>query len=88
MDYPTTTVQIAIVLRNTLRRLEQTGTFRSNDPALIHLKRQLILSIAELEMRKDFRLSSEREEPIILLRVRKAAAAKRESELELCAKER
>ena len=71
---------ISDVLRETLRRLEQNGTFDSNDPALIHLKRQLVLAIAELETKKDFDSSAER--PVIVLRVRKSRPVSRKSNLE------
>ena len=83
-----TTGQIVTILRNTLQQLERNGTFRSEDPALIHLKRQLVLAIAELEMRKDVRSSAERERPVVVLRARKSTnqtcQQTRNSELELC----
>jgi hypothetical protein len=52
MDHPFTTGHIVSILRNTLRRLEQSGAFSREEPALIHLKRRLLLAIAELEVQK------------------------------------
>jgi hypothetical protein len=38
------------ILRNTLRRLEESPDFRREDPAVIELKKHIVRSIAELEV--------------------------------------
>jgi hypothetical protein len=38
------------ILRNTLRRLEESPDFRQDDPAVIELKKHIVRSIAELEV--------------------------------------
>jgi hypothetical protein len=55
---------------------------------MIHLKRQLILSIAELEMQKNLQFSREHEKPIVVLRMRKPIPPQHASVLELCSSER
>jgi hypothetical protein len=47
---PNTVVE---VLRSALMRIERTDEFDPNDPALSEVKRSILLSIAELEMRRD-----------------------------------
>jgi hypothetical protein len=43
-------LSIVDILRNTLRRLEQSHDFRQDDSAVIELKRHIVQSIAELEV--------------------------------------
>lgn len=74
---------IVSVLRNTILRLEHSG-FDQNDPAFIHLKRQLLLGIAELETRKTRKLGTGLEKPIFVLRIRKPSQPDPKPELELC----
>jgi hypothetical protein len=81
-----TTRHIAHVLRNTLRRLEQDGAFRHSDPAFIHLKRRLVLAIAELEMQRS--LYPDHDKPVVVLRVRRRPQPDSESEAGLCLTER
>ena len=88
MQHPITTAHIVSVLRKTLRRLEQTDSFRHDDPALIHLKRQLVLAIAELEIQKDLKIAVEPTEPVHLVRVRKPSEPDGSPVLELCSKEK
>jgi hypothetical protein len=38
------------ILRNTLRRLEESPDFRQDDPAVAELKKHIVRSIAELEV--------------------------------------
>lgn len=80
------TGHIVSVLRKTLRRLEEDGSFRRDDPAFIHLKRQLVLAIAELEAQKSS-LSERLEKPVIVLRIRKPGQSRRAPKLELCSQE-
>jgi len=68
--------------------LEQNDSFRHDDPAFIHLKRQLVLAIAELEIQKDLKISVEPTEPVHLVRVRKSAEPDSSPVLELCPKEK
>jgi hypothetical protein len=84
MQNPFNTADIVSVLRNTLRRLEQSGAFKQDDAALIHLKRQIVLAIAELEMQKDLKCALEPTKPVVLIRVRKPAAPDCSPVLELC----
>jgi hypothetical protein len=90
MEHLSATGYIINVLRNTLRRLEEGGAFTREDPALIHLKRRLILAIAELEVQKNQSAASDRANcvgPALFLRVRESNPASRASELELCYRE-
>jgi len=63
------------ILQNTLSRLQQGSDFRPDDPAVIQIKRQLVRSIAELEMMRESPARPEPEmpalpEPIVVLRMR------------------
>ena len=82
-----TAVQIVSILRKTLQRMEQAGTFKDNDPALIHLKRKLILAIAELEVQKDRASSTTLERPVFVLRIQKPDQPSRSRQLEYCSAE-
>ena len=75
---------IVSILRNTLERLEQWEAFDKNDPAFIHLKRRLILAIAELEIEKGSELTDGINEPVVVLRVRTSSQPKRKSRPEFC----
>lgn len=44
---------IADVLHATLRQLEQMPEFRRNDPTMVELRKFLLRTILELELRKD-----------------------------------
>ncbi len=88
MQHPFTTAHIVSVLRKTLRRLEQNDSFRHDDPALIQLKRQLVLAIAELAMQRDLKLAVEPADPVHLIRVRKPSEPDGSPVLELCSKEK
>jgi hypothetical protein len=82
-----TTGHAVTILRNTLRRLEQSGAFDQDDPAFIHLKRRMILAIAELEMSKNLKSSVSFEEPIVVLCVRGFHQPKRSSQPEVVSQE-
>jgi hypothetical protein len=82
-----TSGHIVCVLRNTLRRLEQSGALERNDPALIHLKRRLVLAIAEIEWKKDLKHCAELEEPIFVLRIRNSIQPRQITERELCSRD-
>jgi hypothetical protein len=95
MEHLFTTAHIVNVLRNTLRRLEEGGAFTREDPALIHLKRRLILAIAELEVQKTRPAVSGREKPAsrrtrptLVLRLREPEQADPAPELEMCFREK
>lgn len=77
MQYSPITGHIVCVLRNTLTRLEEGGTFDQHDPAFIHLKRQLVLAIAELEVQKNSKSSDIRQESVVVLRVRRQVQPER-----------
>jgi hypothetical protein len=55
MEHSPSTGSAGIIdlLRQTIRRLEATTDFRQDDPAVIFLKRNIVQSIAELEVIKD-----------------------------------
>jgi hypothetical protein len=83
----TTTPDVISVLRNTFRRLEESGAFEQDDPASIHLRRRLVLAIAELETQTGKEPSAKVEKPVVLLRMRKPIPPNENPELELCSKE-
>ncbi len=60
MDYPSPG-NIIDILRNTLRRLEQSEDFSQNDRAVMELKRHIVQSIAELEVVKSAHSEAETE---------------------------
>ena len=45
--------KIAQLLRDTIRKLEQSSATLQNDPAMVEVKRQIIRTIAELEIVKE-----------------------------------
>lgn len=87
MQQSFSTTHLISVLRNTLQRLEETGTFDHEDPASVHLKRRLVLAIAELEIQADKTPGAEMQAPIFLLRMRKPLPPNREPAFEVCSKE-
>jgi len=82
------TGHVVNILQNTLRRLEQKGSFDRDDPAFIHLRRRLILAIAELEEQRDREPPADRdadvEEPITLLRLCRRGQPQCRTHVELC----
>jgi hypothetical protein len=61
--------QVVSIVRNTLERLEQNGTSEQNGSALLDLKRQLILAVAECEMQRTSESSEGLDKPVLVLRV-------------------
>jgi hypothetical protein len=88
MAHSYTMGQVAGILRNTLQRMEDCGTFQNDDPALIHLKRRLVLAIAELEVKKLLGPKIPFETPVTLLRIRRPSPPDREPDLEFSSQER
>jgi len=51
MDHPYSR-NIVEILRSTLRHLDQDADFPQDDPAVVHLKRHILQSLAEFELQK------------------------------------
>jgi hypothetical protein len=55
---PRSTPDLVQLLKETLKRLEQTEELQPNDPALVELKQSIVRTIAELEVAKSGKSAS------------------------------
>ena len=58
------------ILRGTLRLLERDADFRQDEPAVVHLKRSILQSLAELDAKRSSEPDFQPEKPLMVVRVR------------------